>query len=305
MSTFDVVIVAYGNRDSMADCLDRVRALRDVGDVMVVDHGSDGSGDVAESLGARVLRDPTNPGFGAGQNRGIAATNAPYVLMLNPDATPEPDGIAAGVALLEVDPSVAAVQGEITNRATGSPERSSGRELGPVHLFGRAVGARRLLAYAPVRAIARRIGVVADHVERVPVAPVEVDWLAATAVLVRRDAFDEVGGFDESYFLYGEDGDLCRRIRRAGWTLIAMPDRFAWHDGGGSAASNADRELTWWRGTMRFAALWWTEAAWSAALLSAAIAWLHLSVRNLRMSSRAWRELVRDPYRDRATRASR
>jgi GT2 family glycosyltransferase len=301
----DVVVVGYANRDSIEQCIERAGALSGVGTVVVVDHGRDGTGDLAEAMGARVIRDPGNPGFGAGQNRGVAATTAPYVLLLNPDATPEPDGVAAGVALLDVDPSVAAVQGVITNRATGAPERSSGRELGPVHLFGRAVGARRLLAYAPVRAIARRIGVVADHVERVPAAPVEVDSLAATAVIVRRDAFDEVGGFDESYFLYGEDVDLCRRMRRAGWSLVALPDRFAWHEGGGSAASSTERELTWWRGTMRFAALWWTEAAWCAALLSAAIAWLQLSVRDRRVSSRAWRALVRDPYRDRATRASR
>jgi GT2 family glycosyltransferase len=301
----DVVVVAYGNRDAIEHCIQRVWRLRGVNNIVVVDHGTDGTGDLAEAMGARVIRDPGNPGFGAGQNRGVAATTAPYVLLLNPDAVPEPEGVAAGVALMEVDPTVAAVQGVITNRATGSPERSSGRELGPVHLFGRAVGARRLLQYAPVRALARRVGVVADHVERVPETPTEVDSLAATAVVVRRDAFEEVGGFDESYFLYGEDLDLCRRMRRAGWSLVAVPDQFAWHEGGASAASSTERELTWWRGTMRFAALWWTETAWCAALLSATIAWLHLSARDVRVSSRAWRELVREPYRDRATRASR
>jgi GT2 family glycosyltransferase len=203
---------------------------------------------------------------------------------------------------MDVDPTVGAVQGVITNRATGAPERSSGRELGPVHLLGRALGARRLLAYRPVRAAARRIGVVADHVERVPSAPTDVDSLAATAIVIRRDAFDQIGGFDESYFLYGEDLDLCRRMRRAGWTLVAMPDRFAWHDGGASAASSTERELTWWRGTMRFAALWWTEAAWFSALLAATIAWVHLSARDHRVSARAWRELVVEPRRDRRRR---
>jgi N-acetylglucosaminyl-diphospho-decaprenol L-rhamnosyltransferase len=302
MTATDVVVVAYANADTIEQCIERVGALRGVGNLVVVDHGNDSTSDLAEAMGARVIRDPDNPGFGAGQNRGVAATTAPYVLLLNPDAVPEPDGIAAGVALMDADPSVAAVQGVITNRATGAPERSSGRELGPVHLLGRAVGARRLLAYVPVRALARRVGVVADHVERVPTAPTEVDSLAATAILVRREAFDEVGGFDESYFLYGEDLDLCRRMRDAGWRLIAMPERFAWHEGGGSATSSTERELTWWRGTMRFAALWWTEAAWSMALMSATIMWVHLSARDLRVSSRAWRELVLEPRRDRRRR---
>jgi GT2 family glycosyltransferase len=299
---FDVVVVAYANQDTIEHCIERVGALHGVGHLVVIDHGTDDTADLAETMGARVLRDPGNPGFGAGQNRGVAATSAPYVLLLNPDAVPEPDGIAAGLALMDADPTIGAVQGVITNRTTGAPERSSGRELGPVHLLGRAVGARRLLAYAPVRAAARRIGIVADHVERVPPRPTAVDSLAATAILVRRDAFDEVGGFDESYFLYGEDLDLCRRMRGAGWTLVAMPDRFAWHEGGASAASSTERELTWWRGTMRFAALWWTEAAWYSALLAATIAWLHLSARDLRVSSRAWRELVLEPRRDRRRR---
>jgi GT2 family glycosyltransferase len=301
-AVFDVVVVAYASRATIEQCIEQVGALHGVGTVVVVDHGTDGTADVAAAMGALVIRDPGNPGFGAGQNRGVAATTAPYVLLLNPDAAPEPEGIAAGVALMDVDPTVGAVQGVITNRATGAPERSSGRELGPVHLLGRALGARRLLAYRPVRAAARRIGVVADHVERVPSAPTDVDSLAATAIVIRRDAFDQIGGFDESYFLYGEDLDLCRRMRRAGWTLVAMPDRFAWHDGGASAASSTERELTWWRGTMRFAALWWTEAAWFSALLAATIAWVHLSARDHRVSARAWRELVVEPRRDRRRR---
>jgi len=301
-AVFDVVVVAYASRATIEQCIEQVGALHGVGTVVVVDHGTDGTADVAAAMGALVIRDPGNPGFGAGQNRGVAATTAPYVLLLNPDAAPEPEGIAAGVALMDVDPTVGAVQGVITNRATGAPERSSGRELGPVHLLGRALGARRLLAYRPVRALARRIGVVADHVERVPSAPTDVDSLAATAIVIRRDAFDQIGGFDESYFLYGEDLDLCRRMRRAGWTLVAMPDRFAWHDGGASAASSTERELTWWRGTMRFAALWWTEAAWFSALLAATIAWVHLSARDHRVSARAWRELVVEPRRDRRRR---
>ena len=302
---FDVVVVAYASRDTIEHCVERVGEIPGVGNLIVVDHGTDGTADLAEVMGARVLRDPGNPGFGAGQNRGVAATTAPYVLLLNPDAAPEPDGIAAGLALLEADARVGAVQGVITNRTTGAPERSSGRELGPVHLLGRAVGARRLLSYAPVRAVARRIGVVADHVERVPSRPTAVDSLAATAILVRRAAFDQIGGFDESYFLYGEDLDLCRRMRRAGWTLVAMPERFAWHESGASAASSTERELTWWRGTMQFAARWWDDVAWWGALASATVAWASLSVRDTRVSARAWDALVRAPYRDRRATAAR
>ena len=67
--SFDVVVVAYASRDTIEHCIERVGTLRGVGDLVVVDHGTDGTADVAETLGARVFRNPGNPGFGAGQNR--------------------------------------------------------------------------------------------------------------------------------------------------------------------------------------------------------------------------------------------
>jgi N-acetylglucosaminyl-diphospho-decaprenol L-rhamnosyltransferase len=295
----DVVIVAYGNVDRIGAVVARARALPGVGHVVVVDHGSDGSGTVAAAQGACVVEDPTNPGFGAGQNRGVAMTTAPYVLLLNPDADPDPRGIAAGVAALDRTPDVAVVQGVIANRATGEAERSQGRELGPVHLIGRACSARRALAWPPLREVARRIGVTADHVDRVPVGPQFVDSLAATCVVVRRSAFEAVGGFDESYFLYGEDLDLCRRLRGDGWRLLALPDDFARHDNGASSSTSTERELSWWRGTMRFAALWWSTAAWTVGLAAAMTQCARLAVRQPRVTRRAWRALVADPIRDR------
>ena len=300
----DVVVVAYDNRASIASCVHAARRLDGVGAVVVVDHGRDGSGDLARAAGARVLADPANPGFGAGQNRGVGETTASFVLLCNPDAEPEPGGVAAGLRRLQGDDSVGAVQGVIVDRAAGAPQRSQGRELGPLHLLGRAVGARRLLRRGVVRRLARRVRSLADHVDRVPTAATPVESLAATALLVRRAAFADVHGFDEGYFLYGEDLDLCRRLRAAGWRLLALPERFAVHDGGASSATETDRELAWWRGTMRFAARWWSARAWSAALGAAALAWLRLSLRHPSRTVDAARALLAEPTRDRRRRAT-
>ena len=121
---------------------------------------------------------------------------------------------------------------------------------------------------------------------------------------MRRTAFAAVDGFDESYFLYGEDLDLCHRLRAAGWALVAMPTPFAAHDSGGSAASATARELTWWRGTMRFAALWWSPLAWSCAVAAAVVRWCGLAVREPAIAARAWRELVSAPLGDRRASAA-
>ena len=123
---------------------------------------------------------------------------------------------------------------------TGSPGSPSGARDGS---SGRCICSgvhsprRRLLAHASVRGVFSRVGALADHVERVPTRPVAVESLAATCVLVRRRALDQIGGFDESYFLYGEDLDLCRRLRNHGWRLVALPHRFAQHDGGASSST--------------------------------------------------------------------
>jgi N-acetylglucosaminyl-diphospho-decaprenol L-rhamnosyltransferase len=291
----DVLIVAYRSRDDIVSCVTAARGIVGVHDVVVVDHGDDGSGADARRAGARVIADPSNPGFGAGQNRALSVTGSPYVLILNPDAQPCAEAITDGVSFLEHHRDVAVVQGAVVSRRTGQPERSQGRELGPLHLLGRAVGARRLLRSRPGRTLAKLVPVLRDHVERTPEGPTPVSALAATAWLARRDALEAVGGFDADYFLYGEDLDLCRRLRAAGWQLVALPDLWATHVEGSSAGSPLERELAWWAGTMRFAAGWWTHAAWSCALGAAVIRWATLTIRHPKAAKRAWRAIVVGP----------
>jgi GT2 family glycosyltransferase len=297
MTTLDAVIVAYNSRDAIADLLGDLREVVD-GRVVVVDNGADGSADVAEARGATVVRLPTNPGFGAGQNAGLAHTTARHVLLLNPDARPCAAGLNAGIEHLDAHPEVAAVQGAILHAPTGLPERSHGVALGPAHLVGRALGARRLAAWRPIRALARR-SFAADHVDRTVSRPTTVESLAATAPILRRSALVEAGGFDEGYFLYGEDLDLCRRLRRAGWQLVALPQPFASHQGGGSSEGRWHREVEWWRGTMRYAAVWWSTPSWCAALAAAVLraAWLTVSAPSRARGT--WRSIVAEPVRAR------
>lgn len=294
----DVVIVAYRSDEVIERCIRSARRIPGCTSVVVVDHGDGASATQADALGARTIVAP-NAGFGAGQNRGAATCRSDAVLILNPDAEVAPDAVARGLGLLRECPDVAAVQGAIVGRDTGTLERSQGRPLGPMHLVGRALRARRLLSVPTVRRLARRSGLVSDHVDRRPADVVDVRSLAATALLVRRSAFEEVGGFDERYFLYGEDLDLCRRLRSAGWRLVTVPDDWAVHDGGGSAASAWDRELRWWQGTMVYAARWWGGSAWIVGLLAAAITWARLTA----AAPRRWREaasaLVAVPLRQR------
>ncbi len=297
----DAVVVTYANRADVGRCVTSLAAVAGMGTVVVVDHGDDGSDRVASELGAVVVRDPANPGFGAGHNRGMTHTRARYVLAMNPDAVVVPGAIEAGVDLLDARADVAACQGVIVDEATGLPERSQGVLLSPWHLWGRALHLRGLLRLPAVRSLARRLPTVADHVERVPDGAAVTSALGATALLIRRRAFEEVGGFDERFFLYGEDMDLSKRFSEAGWRLIALPDPWAIHRAGGSSRSSWQREVEWWRGTMTFAAKWYSEPAWIAARGAAVLRAVTLAFRRPSQGLRAWRSVVTAPGRIRTS----
>ncbi len=291
----DAVVVAYRSADLLPGCLAALRSDPDIDTITVIDHGDDRCGLVAMDLGAdRVLADPSNPGFGAGQNRGVGPGGNPYVLLCNPDARIHADAVARGLSALDADPGLAAVQGVISDPDTGSVDRSAGDELGPIHLWGRALGLRRVATWGPITRLLRHTPI-ADSVHRIPGHATEVESLAATAPLIRRRAFEEVGGFDTSYFLYGEDLDLCRRLRDAGWRLLALPGRWADHHEGASSPDTASRERVWWGGTMRFAAQWWGRPGWFAAVVAAAVAAVrhgHGSPATTRVN---WRSMVSEP----------
>ena len=298
----DLVIVAFNSKAALLRSMPAARQIAGVGRIVVVDNGTDGSGVYAAGLGAEVVH-LDNPGFGSAQNAGVALCSAPYVLLLNPDAEPVVSGISAGLSYLDGEPDVGATQGVIVNRATDRPERSQGAELGPVHLVGRALALRHLLGLTVVRRAATHTRLLRDHAQRIPAEPTDVESLAATAVLVRTSAFREVGGFDERFFLYGEDLDLSRRMRLAGWRLVALPDRWAMHTSGESSANWFDRELRWWEGTMQFAALWWGSASWGLGATAAFVQFLRLGLRAPSRIGEAWNAVVAGPKRHRRKRS--
>lgn len=295
----DAVVVTYHSRDQIGACIRALRQLRVLGRIVVVEHGGDGAGRVARSLGATVVEDPSNPGFGAGQNRGRSLCTAPYVLLCNPDAVVDPHGLAAGLRAMAADPTLAVCQGVVRDRRSAKPERSGGVRLGPLHLWGRALHLRTLLRARAVHSIVARIPVVADTAMRTTGAPRDVDVLAATAILARRAALDAVGGFDESYFLYGEDLDLCERLRRAGWRLRSIPEHWATHQSGSSASSSWERELYWWEGTMRYAARWYPARWWGPAVGAAAVRAATLALRRPPDAVTAYRRCLARPVRER------
>jgi N-acetylglucosaminyl-diphospho-decaprenol L-rhamnosyltransferase len=255
----DAVIVTYNSEAHLEDCVAAVRRWPRLRRVVIVDnHSQDGSAGLAERVADAVVRSPTNVGFGAAQNVGRAQSATRYVLVLNPDARVEPSALEAGRAVLEAAPDVAAVEGSIVRASDGGEERWQGSEPGLADLVARLLQLRRWLGEARLKRLARAAGV-RHFVDRAVSTPHDVDFLAAVAPLVRREALEQVDGFDPSFFLYAEDVDLCRRLRAAGWRLVATPDRWATHVGGASSAgAGAARSRHWWESHRLLVARHWS-----------------------------------------------
>jgi hypothetical protein len=189
------------------------------GEVIVVDNASsDGS---AAMVGAffpwvRLIASPDNLGFTGGNNRAIPLSRGRYVLFLNPDAEVVGDGLAAMVTCMEDMPEIGVLGPELRY---GDGTLQSSRRRFPT-LAMALFESTPLAWHWPNNAWARRY-----HMDDVPVPSAEsgevqtVDWVVGAALLVRRMALEQVGGFDEGYFMYSEELDWCRRAKTAGWQV--------------------------------------------------------------------------------------
>ena len=192
-------------------------------EAVIVDNGStDGSERAADgpSRGIRLIRGDRNLGFAAAANLGVRSTSAPFVLLLNPDAWLTRGCVQGLVEELETRPECAIVAPLILNE-DGTPQGNArGDPTMLTGLFGRSGLMRRL--FPKWRGVTRNV--VPEDASG-PDRSIEVDWVSGACCLVRRQPFEEIGGFDEGYFLYWEDADLCRRLRLNGGRIRFRPNR--------------------------------------------------------------------------------
>jgi N-acetylglucosaminyl-diphospho-decaprenol L-rhamnosyltransferase len=253
------VIVDHASGDVLRACIGSLEQ-QGISDVVVVDNASRHAsaneiGDVGG--GVRLLRPGTNLGYGAGVNRGVAASVAPFILIANPDLLVHAGAVKELLDALDSDPLLAAV-GPRTLRPDGSRYPSARRFPSAVDALGHAVLAR----LNPENRFSKNYRLDSLDLE----VPTSVDWISGACMLVRRAAFEEVGGFDESYFMYAEDMDLCWRLRVAGWQIAFVPAAIVTHQQGTSTSSRPYRMLiAHHRSALRFEAR--TSSGWRRALL--------------------------------------
>jgi GT2 family glycosyltransferase len=180
---------------------------------------------------ARLIQSEINLGFAAANNVAARGTEAPFLVFLNPDAFPEPNWLRELIALAFNNPQAAAI-GSTQMRADAPGVFDGAGDV--LHATG--------LAYRALHGMKRHA----------PPRLGESFAACGAALLVRREAYEEIGGFDERYFCYFEDVDLCFRLRLRGWRVLQSPDAVVVHVGGGSAGSRSQladfhgaRNRTW------------------------------------------------------------
>ncbi len=257
MLDLGIVIVNYNTRDLLRDCLRSLPdARRDLAcRTIVVDNlSSDGSADMVrgEFPDVTVLEPGRNGGYAFANNIGLrevgfaAGVDAPprYALLLNPDTVVPPEGLTRMVAFMDANPDVGVVGAKLV-RPDGSFDRACRRSFPtPEISFYRLTGLSRLFPHS------QRFG--RYNLSYLGVdEQADVDAVVGAFMLMRSEALQRVGLLDETFFMYGEDLDLCYRIKAFGWRVVYNPSVVVLHVKGAASRQASRRSINAFYDAMR------------------------------------------------------
>jgi hypothetical protein len=223
MIDLSIILVSWNTRDLIRDCLGSI--FRHPPDfpwqAIVVDNASqDGSPELVsrEFPAVQLIRNPSNLGFAAANNQGAGTASGRYLLFLNSDTLVHAGTLAGAVAFMEQHPE-AGVMGCRTLNADGSLQATAFAFPGKFRVFAYVSGLNRIF----------KLSRFTDHsVLRT------ADYVQGSFLIMRKGLYDDCGGFDEHFFLYAEEVDLCLRVKAAGFSVYYFPAVSITHHGGGS-----------------------------------------------------------------------
>jgi len=229
------VVVAYRSAETLRGCVAPLAAMPGVS-VTVVDNASpDESADVVADLDVTVIRAPRNGGFSYGCNLGAADAAAPYLLFLNPDARIDADALTGLIDVLRTNPDTGLVGPRILDD-DGSLSPSLRRFPRLRSTYAQALFLHRVWPLA-----SWTDELIRDETAYAVAGTAE--WVSGACMLVRRDAYEQIGGFDERFFLYCEDTDLCLRLWNAGFAVRFEPSAAVHHVGGASSGAGETQAI--------------------------------------------------------------
>jgi N-acetylglucosaminyl-diphospho-decaprenol L-rhamnosyltransferase len=245
-----VIVVNWNVRDLLRRCLLSFNLSREdlVIEAIVVDcASSDGSVEMVqrEFPWIRLIASEENLGYARGNNVGMAAARGRYLLLLNPDTEPVGDALGGMARYLDTHPTVGAL-GPALRYPDGALQSSRRRFPTLATAFCEST---LLHQWFPNNRVARRY-----HLDDRPAdVPQPVDWLVGAALMIRRQAWQQVGPLDEGFFMYFEELDWCRRCRAAGWEIHYLPTaEIVHHEGKSSEQVTTARTIRFQRSKIRY-----------------------------------------------------
>ncbi len=225
---FSVTIVNYASWPFTLRCVKSLKATgqKDL-EVILVDNDTVSVPELPPWV--RLLRMEENAGFAKAQNRGAEASTGDLIVILNPDTTLKEEFFDKVEAFFEGHAD-AGLMGPRLLDFSGEVQLSARREVTMITgLLGRTSFLTRLFPESSL--VRSQFPAINESV------PAPVDWVSGACMVIRREVFESLGGFDERFFMYFEDADLCRRVREAGWRVYHAPGIEVFHGVGGSSRS--------------------------------------------------------------------
>ena len=231
-----VIIVNYNTKNLLKECIDSIRNnVENISyEIIVVDNASqDGSADMVLSLfpDVKLIKNKINTGFGTANNIGVDIAKGKYIFLFNSDAILVSDTVSNLYRFLKKNRSYAMVGPRVVLPDMTRQPKICGELPTVFRIFNDTIFLSTLL---PNISLFR--GINTDT----PSKETSLGWISGVCMLIRKEAFKSVGGFDERFFLYSEDMDLCRRIRDKGWEIAHIDDFPIIHKCGGSTKTDAD-----------------------------------------------------------------
>jgi GT2 family glycosyltransferase len=216
MTLVSIILVNYNGKKIIQDCLQSLRQFNHtiLSEIIVVDNASeDGSPElICEHFPeVKLIRESVNHGFGKGNNIGAKIAQGEYILFLNTDTILTCDFLPQLLAVMDKNPQVGIVAPKLLNQ-DGSLQISTSPALG---VWGEFLAQRRSSRYHQ--------GKNKQYIERKFSQQQEVDLVVGAALLIRQKLFEQLRGFDENFFMYFEEADLCQRAQYLGWKIIYEP----------------------------------------------------------------------------------
>jgi GT2 family glycosyltransferase len=247
MPDISIIIINWNTHDLLAACLRSIyQTARNLDlEIIVVDNGS--KDDSCEMLRrefpwVRLIENGENVGFARANNQAARMAQGQYIFLLNSDAELQTDSLQLILALAKNEPKAGIVGAHLLNpdgsfQASHTPFPTLWREFLILTGLGRASSGRWFPSRGP----------------ELDKGPQPVDYVEGAALLIRRDIYLQLNGFDEGFFMYAEEVDLCYRLRKAGWQVWYHPQARILHHGGGSSLNRrTQREGDLYRSRVRF-----------------------------------------------------